>query len=131
MTVVFNRIHHVAIIVGDYKRSRRFYTEILGLPVVREIYRSDRLSHKLDLQIDDKTTLEIFSFPNSPHRLSYPEAQGLRHLAFAVSDIDLAIEHLRNHGVEVEPVRIDEATTRRFTFLKDPDGLPIELYEVR
>ncbi|PKF50108.1 SMU1112c/YaeR family gloxylase I-like metalloprotein [Enterovibrio nigricans] len=122
-------IHHVAIIVSDYHVSKQFYTKILQLPVTNETYRSERDSWKLDLQLPDGSQLEIFSFPNSPKRASYPEARGLRHLAFSVTDIEGAIAALGSHGVPTEPVRIDTLTNRKFTFFNDPDGLPLELYE--
>ena len=123
------RLHHVALIGADYARSKAFYTSVLGLKVVAETYRAARDSWKLDLALADGTQIELFSFPGAPPRPSRPEAQGLRHLAFAVDDLDGAIEHLRAHGVAVEPVRLDELTGRRFTFFADPDGLPLELYE--
>ncbi|KXF83070.1 SMU1112c/YaeR family gloxylase I-like metalloprotein [Enterovibrio coralii] len=122
-------IHHVAIIVSDYETSKRFYTEVLRLPTINETYRSERDSWKLDLSLPDGGQLEVFSFPNSPERPSYPEAQGLRHLAFRVKNLERAIEALNSQGVETEPVRVDELTVRRFTFFADPDGLPLELYE--
>ncbi|MCZ8520175.1 MULTISPECIES: SMU1112c/YaeR family gloxylase I-like metalloprotein [Paenibacillus] len=123
-----NQIHHAAIICSDYEASKRFYTEILGLPVILETYRAERRSYKLDLQIGS-AQIELFSFPDAPERLSYPEARGLRHLAFEVDDLDAAAGELVRHGVEVEPVRTDETTGKRFTFFADPDGLPLELYE--
>jgi glyoxylase I family protein len=123
------RLHHVALIAADYTRSRDFYTRVLGLRVVRETWRAGRASFKLDLALPDGSQLELFSFPDPPPRPSRPEACGLRHLAFAVDDLDAAIAHLQAHGVEVEPVRLDELTQRRFTFFADPDGLPLELYE--
>ena len=122
-------LHHVAVICSDYTRSKDFYSRILSLEVVSEAYREARGSYKLDLRLPDGTQLELFSFPGSPPRPSYPEACGLRHLAFAVSDLDAAVTHLQTHGVAVEPVRVDEHTGRRFTFFADPDGLPLELYE--
>lgn len=121
--------HHVALICADYDRSRRFYTQVLGLPVRAEHYRQARQSWKLDLALPDGTQLELFSFPDAPPRPSRPEAQGLRHLALAVDDVERAAAALRVHGVEVEPIRVDEYTGRRFTFFADPDGLPLELYE--
>jgi glyoxylase I family protein len=121
--------HHVAIICSDYQRSKRFYTEVLGLEVISEVYREARRSYKLDLRLPDGTQVELFSFPDPPPRPSYPEACGLRHLAFAVADLDAAVPHLEAQGVAVEPVRVDECTGRRFTFFPDPDGLPLELYE--
>ena len=125
------RIHHVALICGDYARSKAFYTEVLGLQILNETFRAERDSYKLDLALPDGSQLELFSFPNRPPRPSYPEAQGLRHLAFAVSDLDAAVSHLRAKGVEVEPIRVDELTHQRFTFFADPDDLPLELYESR
>jgi glyoxylase I family protein len=123
------RTHHVAIIVSDYEVSRRFYTQTLGLEVVSENHRTERNSYKLDLRLPDGTQIELFSFPDPPRRPSYPEACGLRHLAFEVADIDETIVELQSHGVAVEQVRVDEHTGKRFTFFADPDGLPLELYE--
>jgi glyoxylase I family protein len=122
-------VHHVAIIASDYLRSRHFYVTILGLKVVQETYRSQRESYKLDLQVGEGVRIELFSFPTPPPRVTGPEACGLRHLAFRVADLDQAIERLRAYRVDVEPVRVDENTGSRFTFFKDPDGLPLELYE--
>lgn len=124
----FNKIHHVAIISSDYNKSKEFYVNILGLEVVREVYRSERDSYKLDLKLGD-SQIELFSFPNPPKRVSRPEACGLRHLAMEVDDIEEAALYLNSKGIEVEPVRIDEYTDRKFTFFQDPDGLPLELYE--
>ncbi|MEM1078657.1 MAG: VOC family protein [Pseudomonadota bacterium] len=121
--------HHVALIVSDYARSKRFYTEVIGLSVIAETHRAARESWKLDLQIPGGGQLELFSFPSPPERPSHPEACGLRHLAFRVADMDAAIARLISLEVEVEPVRIDPLTQARFTFFNDPDGLPIELYE--
>ncbi len=123
-------IHHVAIICADYERSKQFYTETLGLTIVQETYRAERQSYKLDLAVNGHYQIELFSFPNPPARPSKPEALGLRHLTFAVTDIDAAIADLNSKGVETEPVRIDELTGKRFTFFADPDGLPLELYAV-
>jgi glyoxylase I family protein len=123
------RTHHVAIIVSDYEVSRRFYTQTLGLEVVSENHRTERNSYKLDLRLPDGTQIELFSFPDPPRRPSYPEACGLRHLAFEVANIDETIDELQSHGVAVEQVRVDEPTGKRFTFFADPDGLPLELYE--
>ena len=123
------RTHHVAVICSDYERSKRFYTHVLGLEVIAEAYRAARDSYKLDLRLPDGTQIELFSFPNPPPRPSYPEACGLRHLAFEVADVAAAVAHLEAHGVAVEPVRVDEYTGKRFTFFADPDGLPLEVYE--
>lgn len=123
-----NKIHHIAIIASNYEVSKKFYTEVLGLQVIREVYRKERDSYKLDLKLGD-SEIELFSFPNAPVRPSYPEARGLRHLAFEVDNIDEAITELNLQGVECEPIRIDEFTGKRFTFFEDPDKLPLELYE--
>lgn len=123
-----NKIHHIAIIASNYEVSKKFYTEILGLEVIREVYRKERDSYKLDLKLGD-SEIELFSFPNAPVRPSYPEVRGLRHLAFEVDNIDEAIAELNLHGIECEPIRIDEFTGKRFTFFEDPDKLPLELYE--
>ena len=124
-------VHHIALICSDYAVSRRFYVEVLGLTVVRETYRAERRSYKCDLLVPGSAgvQVELFSFPEAPARPSYPEARGLRHLAFAVSDLDTEIARLSGIGVTVEPVRVDELTGKRFTFFSDPDGLPLELYE--
>ena len=127
---MLHAIHHVALIASDYERSKWFYTEMLGLQIVREVYRAERDSWKLDLAVNGLYQLELFSFPNPPARPSRPEACGLRHLAFSVKNLQEASEELAAKGVETEPVRVDEWTGRRFTFLADPDGLPIELYEM-
>ncbi|QSX74160.1 VOC family protein [Lysobacter arenosi] len=123
------RIHHVAIICADYARSKHFYTQVLGLRVLAEVHRPARDSWKLDLALPDGGQLELFSFPSPPPRPSYPEARGLRHLAFEVADVAAAAAELQAQGIAVEPIRIDEYTGRRFTFFADPDELPIELYE--
>ena len=127
MTV--SRLHHVAIICSDYARAKKFYTQVLGLAVLAETYRAARRSYKLDLAIPGGGQIELFSFPDAPPRLSYPEARGLRHLAFTVTDIDACVTTLAKEGVASEPIRTDELTGARFTFFADPDGLPIELYE--
>lgn len=122
-------IHHTAIICSDYPKSKHFYTHILGLEMVQETYRAERDSWKLDLAVGGLYQIELFSFPNPPARISRPEACGLRHLAFAVDNLDEAIQHLNQHGVATEPIRTDELTGKRFTFFADPDNLPLELYE--
>lgn len=126
---MINKVHHIAIICSDYEVSKRFYTEILELKIITEIYREERKSFKLDLALNGDYIIELFSFPNPPKRPTRPEAAGLRHLAFEVSDLNKMIESLENHSIEVEPVRIDEITGKRFTFIADPDGLPIEFCE--
>ncbi len=122
-------IHHIAIIASDYARSKRFYTEVLGLQVLAEVFREARDSWKLDLQGAGGLQIELFSFPSPPPRASRPEACGLRHLAFRVDDLELALAHLALHGVDAERVRVDPCTGKRFSFFSDPDGLPLELYE--
>ena len=124
------RLHHAAIICSDYTRSKDFYTRILGLRIVAENLRVERQSYKLDLALADGSQIELFSFPAPPPRPSRPESCGLRHLAFVVADLDTNIASLQADGVAVEPVRVDEFTGRRFTFFADPDGLPLELYEM-
>ena len=123
-------VHHTAIICSDYPTSKKFYTEILGLSVISEHFRKERRSWKLDLSLNNLYILELFSFPEPPKRVSQPEACGLRHLAFSVKNIEETILELKNKGVATESVRIDEFTGKRFTFLADPDGLPLELYEL-
>lgn len=123
-------VHHIALICADYERAKQFYTDTLGFTVLGEYYRAERQSYKLDLALNGQYLIELFSFPNPPARPSRPEAAGLRHLAFAVPNLDKAIQHLTEKGVATEPVRVDEHTGRRFTFFADPDGLPLELYEV-
>ena len=124
----FNKIHHVAIICSNYEISKEFYVEKLGFEIIREIYREERQSYKLDLKLGE-SQIELFSFPNSPKRPSYPEACGLRHLAFEVDDIEEAVKELKGKNIQVEEIRIDEYTEKKFTFFNDPDGLPLELYE--
>ncbi|GLS91367.1 VOC family protein [Psychromonas marina] len=126
---MFNSIHHVAIICSDYEKSKHFYTAILGFTVIAENYREARQSYKLDLKLPDGGQLELFSFPNPPKRPSSPEALGLRHLAFDVASLEETCDYLLSKGVAVEAIRIDEFTGRKFTFFKDPDGLPLELYQ--
>lgn len=123
-------VHHIAIICSNYESSKRFYTQILGLEIIQEVYRKERDSYKLDLACDGNYIIELFSFPNPPERTSRPEACGLRHLAFKVVDIEKTIKYLSKKGVVCEPIRIDEFTNKRFTFTEDPDSLPIELYEI-
>jgi glyoxylase I family protein len=122
-------LHHVAVIASDYERSKAFYTGVLGLAVIEETYREARDSWKLDLALPGGGQIELFSFPAAPPRLSYPEACGLRHLAFEVADVEAAADFLTDRGIAVEPLRVDELTGKRFTFFADPDGLPLELYE--
>ena len=129
MTMQLKRIHHVAIICSDYAVSKAFYVDVLGLRIVAEHYRAERQSWKLDLALPSGEQIELFSFPSPPPRPTRPEARGLRHLAFSVDNVAACKAWLEDRGIVVEPVRVDEYTGRRFTFLADPDGLPIELYE--
>jgi len=126
---MLNRIHHISVICSNYKISKKFYTEILGLDIIREVYRPDRESYKLDLSLNGVFIIELFSFPLPPKRKSYPEAAGLRHLAFEVNSVEKTIQELKEKEVICEAVRIDEHTGKKFTFFSDPDGLPIEIYE--
>jgi glyoxylase I family protein len=122
------QIHHVALIVSDYARAKDFYTRILGFEIIRETYRAERESYKLDLKVGE-AQIELFSFPNRPPRPSYPEACGLRHLAFAVPDLDETRTRLLAHGIALEEIRIEPNTGKRFFFFSDPDDLPLEIYE--
>jgi glyoxylase I family protein len=124
-----NKIHHIAIICCDYEASKKFYTQVLGLEIILETYRSERNSYKLDLALNGQYIIELFSFPSPPARISQPEAAGLRHLAFAVPNIEEAIAWMQQHNVTCEPIRTDTLTGKRFTFFADPDGLPLEFYE--
>lgn len=125
---MFTKIHHVAIIGSDYERSRYFYVDVLGFPVIREHYREERGDYKIDLACGD-VELELFIMPQSPKRVNYPEAQGLRHLAFRVESVDETVRMLNAKGVETEPVRLDTYTGKKMTFFHDPDGLPLEIHE--
>lgn len=125
-----NKIHHVAIICSDYEASKHFYIDILKFSIINETYRSDRDSYKLDLKVSDRDTLELFSFPSPPQRPSKPEACGLRHLAFEIDNIEENVDYLISQGVAVESIRVDEITGKKFTFFKDPDDLPLEIYEL-
>ncbi len=129
MTLSISGFHHIAIIASDYARSKAFYVDILGARIIEETYRAARDSWKLDLKLGTNQ-IELFSFPDAPARPSYPEAQGLRHLAFTVPDVAAAKQALETAGVAVEEIRTDSLTGKRFTFFADPDGLPLELYEV-
>lgn len=126
------KIHHVAIISSNYERSKHFYVELLGLTVIQETYRTERDSYKLDLRIGNtEQEIELFSFPNPPLRVNQPEARGLRHLAFVVADMEQSVQELESIGIAVEPVRIDPITGNLYTFFADPDGLPLELVEIK
>ena len=122
-------IHHIAIICSDYERSKHFYTQILGLQIEKETYREHRESYKLDLSVNGKYIIELFSFPHPPKRTSRPEACGLRHLAFEVASVEEEVKRLSHLGVSIEPIRVDEHTGKKYTFFADPDDLPLEIYE--
>jgi glyoxylase I family protein len=124
------KVHHIAIICSNYERSKEFYTSVLGLEIIREVFREERQSYKLDLSLNGQYIIELFSFPDPPPRVSGPEACGLRHLSFSVPDLLGSIRLLEQKGVVPEPVRVDEYTGKKFTFFRDPDGLPVEIYEV-
>jgi glyoxylase I family protein len=128
--MIIERLHHIAIICADYEKSKHFYTTILGFNIEQEIYRAERDSYKLDLSLNGQYLIELFSFPNPPDRPSRPEATGLRHIAFAVKDIEAAVAFLNGQHVFTEPVRTDAFTNKKFTFFSDPDNLPIEIYEL-
>ena len=127
--ITLTAVHHIAIICSDYQRSRKFYTEVMGLKIIREEYRESRQSYKLDLALNDHYVVELFSFPDPPPRPSRPESCGMRHLAFSCPDVVTGKRELEELGVAVEDIRVDEYTGKRFTFFADPDGLPLELYE--
>ena len=127
---MLSHVHHIAIIASDYEKSKHFYTQVLGLTPVREVYREARQSWKLDLALNGQYIIELFSFPSPPARVSRPEAAGMRHLAFGVADLDEAVRTLGDKGLLTEPIRTDEFTEKRYTFFADPDDLPIELYEL-
>ncbi|RKS92402.1 glyoxylase I family protein [Flavobacterium limicola] len=124
-----NKIHHIAIICSDYQKSKTFYTSVLGLTIIQEIYRQERQSYKLDLALNGEYVIELFSFPNPPKRPSTPEAAGMRHLAFEVNDIQKTRDYLVNKNITAEAIRIDEFTQKSFFFIADPDKLPVEFYE--
>lgn len=123
-------IHHIAILTDNYEKSKRFYTEILGFDIIRETYREQRQSYKLDLSVNGQYLIELFSFPDFRQRASFPEAKGLRHLALSVDNIETAVEELRSKAVSVEEIRIDEITGKKFCFFYDPNDQPLELYEL-
>ncbi|MFZ7316924.1 VOC family protein [Avibacterium avium] len=130
MNSLFLGFHHIAIIASDYAESKHFYTQILQAKVIQETYRVERESYKLDLALPDGSQIELFSFPNPPARATRPEACGLRHLAFKVKNINQVVAYLADHNIYCEPIRVDELTGKQFTFFQDPDGLPLELYEI-
>jgi glyoxylase I family protein len=127
--LIINKIHHIAIICSNYAVSKQFYTAVIGLEILNETYRAERDSYKLDLALNGNYVVELFSFPNPPKRPSRPEASGLRHLAFEVNNLTEVVFKMNSLNIDIEPIRIDEFTNKKFTFIADPDGLPIEFYE--
>jgi glyoxylase I family protein len=127
--LIINKVHHIAIICSNYAVSKQFYTEVIGLEILNETYRAERDSYKLDLALNGNYVIELFSFPNPPKRPSRPEATGLRHLAFEVNNLEEVVLKMNSLNISIEPIRIDEFTDKKFTFIADPDGLPIEFYE--
>ena len=125
--IKLNKVNHIAIIVSDYEKSKEFYTSVLGLEIIKETYRAERKSYKLDLALGEQYIIELFSFPNPPKRTSRPEACGLRHIAFQVNDIEETVRQLNTENISSEPIRIYEFTGKKFTFIADPDDLPILL----
>lgn len=125
-----NKVNHIAIIASDIERSIAFHVEILGFSIIRKVFREERNSWKVDLALNGDYLIELFTFPDAPQRPSYPEALGLRHLAFTVEDIETHIAELQAMNIETESIRIDPFTGNKCVFFSDPDGLPIELVEV-
>ncbi len=123
-------VHHIAIICSNYERSKDFYCNVLGFTIAQEIYRKERNSFKLDLMLNNHYVIELFSFPDSVQRPTRPEAYGLRHLAFAVKDLAKELLVLERLGIDYEAIRIDESTGKQYIFFKDPDDLPLELYQI-
>ena len=128
--IKLKKLHHVAIICSDYEKSKAFYTNVLGFEIKNEVYRKERQSYKLDLSLNGEYLIELFSFPHPPERLTRPESTGLRHIAFEVDNIEKCVQQLKDKGIDIEPIRIDEFTNKKFTFMSDPDNLPIEIYEI-
>lgn len=126
---MLNKVHHIAIICSNYEVSKKFYTEVLGLDIIQEVYREERDSYKLDLALKGEYIIELFSFPNPPKRVSRPEAAGLRHLCFEVENVEKVSDIIKKKNIDVEDIRVDEYTGKKFFFFSDPDGLPIEFYE--
>ena len=124
-----NKIHHAAIICSNYEKSKDFYVNILGFKILKETYRSERKSYKLDLKIAGEYQIELFSFPDPPERITSPEAKGLRHLAFEVDDIESSAKYLNEKNIVTEPIKIDIVTGKKYTFFRDPDNLPLEICE--
>lgn len=123
-------VNHIAIICSNYEKSLKFYTEILGFEMIEEEYRAERQSYRTALSLNGEYLIELFTFPNCPPRPSYPEALGLRHIAFTVDNLDAVIAELESKGVAHEPIRYDERHGEKIIFFMDPDQLPIEITEI-
>ena len=127
--MIFDSIHHVAIIASDYDKAKEFYVDKLGFKVKREVERKEREDFIIFLDAGDNIEIELFIEKNPPERVTRPEARGLRHLAFRVDDIYKSVEELTKRGIETEEIRIDPLNGKHMTFFFDPDGLPLEIRE--
>ena len=127
--MIFDSIHHIAIIASDYDKAKEFYVDKLGFKVKREVERKEREDFIIFLDAGDNIEIELFIEKNPPERVTRPEARGLRHLAFRVDDIFKSVEELKKRGIETEEIRIDPLNGKHMTFFFDPDGLPLELHE--
>ena len=125
---MLSKQHHIAVICSDYQKAKEFYIDKLGFRLIREVWREEKQDYLRMLQFGD-TTLELFIMPDVPQRVTNPEAQGLRHLAFHVENVEEGEKWLNSLGIETEPIREDKCNGGRFLFFKDPDGLPLELHE--
>lgn len=125
---MFDTIHHIAIIGSDYEKSKHFYVDLLGFEIIRENYRKERDDYKIDLACGEQE-IELFIIKDAPARVNYPEALGLRHLAFKVKSVDDTVKELNAKGIATEPVRLDDYTGKKMTFFHDPDNLPLEIHE--
>ena len=123
-----NKQHHIAVICSDYAKAKEFYIDKLGFALEKEFYRPAQDDYLRMLRLGE-TVIELFIRSDAPARVNNPEALGLRHLAFRVDDIVPAVQWLNSMGIETEPIREDPYNGGRFTFFKDPDGLPLELHE--
>ena len=127
--MIFDSIHHIAIIASDYNKAKEFYVDKLGFKVKREVERKEREDFIIFLDVGDNIEIELFIEKNPPERVTRPEARGLRHLAFKVDDIYKSVEELTKRGIETEEIRIDPLNGKHMTFFFDPDGLPLEIRE--
>ena len=125
---MLHRQHHIAVIASDWEQAREFYVNKLGFELIREAYRPAQEDYLRMLRLGE-TTIEIFIKPDYPERVNNPEAKGLRHLAFRVDNAEEAAAWLNSRGIETEPIREDLVNGGKFTFFKDPDGLPLEIHE--